>query len=97
MAESDPELEARADAEPPDAESIGPDSVADIPLEVEPIDSEAPADVAATHGPDAVAIAEAEGEVDLDVAHPGHAEPHQVPAGIPIEPSHESEEQPPAA
>src|SRR6187397_255736 len=48
VAESDPELEARADAEPPDAESIGPDSVADIPLEVEPIDSEAPADVAAT-------------------------------------------------
>jgi N utilization substance protein A len=97
VAESDPELEARADAESPDAESIGPESVADIPQEVEPIDSEAPADAAATHGPDAEAVAEAEGEVDLDVAHPDHAEPHQVPAGIPVQPSQEAEEQPPAA
>jgi len=97
VAESDPELEARADAALPDAESIGPDSVADVPLEVEPIGSAAPADVAATHGPDAEAIAEAEGEVDLDVAHPGHAEPHEVPAGIPIEPSNAAGESPPAA
>jgi N utilization substance protein A len=97
VAESDPELEARADAALPDAESIGPDSVADVPLEVEPIGSAAPADVAATHGPDAEAIAEAEGEVDLDVAHPGHAEPHEVPAGIPIEPSDAAGESPPAA
>jgi transcription termination/antitermination protein NusA len=97
VAESEPELEALADAAPPDAESIGPESVADIPLEVEPIDSEAPADIAATHGPDAEVIAEAEGEVDLDVAHPEHAEPGQVPAGIPIEPLDEAEERPPAA
>ena len=97
VAESDPELEARADAELPDAESIGPESVADIPLEVEPIDSEAPADAAATHGPDAEAVAEAEGEVDLDVAHPDRAEPHEVPAGVPVQPSHEAEERPPAA
>ena len=97
VAESDPDLEARADAAEPDAESIGPESVADIPLEVEPIDSEAPADAAATHGPDAEAVAEAEGEVDLDVAHPDHAEPHQVPAGIPVQPSHEPDEKPPAA
>ena len=97
MAESDPDLEARADAAEPDAESIGPESVADIPLEVDPIDSEAPADAAATHGPDAEAVAEAEGEVDLDVARPDHAEPHQVPAGIPVQPSHEPDEKPPAA
>jgi transcription termination/antitermination protein NusA len=97
VAEADPELEARADAESPDAESIGPESLADVPLEVEPIDSEAPADVAATHGPDAEAVAGAEGEVDLDVAHPEHAEPHEVPAGIPVQPAHEPEEQPPAA
>lgn len=96
VAESDPELEAKADLAPSDAESIGPESVADIPLEVEPIDSEAPADVAATHGPDAEAVAEAEGEVDLDVTPPHYAEPDQVPAGIPVEPD-DSEEQPPAA
>jgi transcription termination/antitermination protein NusA len=97
VAEEEPELEARADLEPPDAESIGPDSTADVPLEVEPIDSEAPADAAATHGPDAEAVAEAEGEVDLDVAHPEHAEPDQVPAGIPVVRPDEAEEQPPAA
>ncbi len=47
VAEADPELEAIADLAPPDAESIGPDSLADVPEEVEPIDS---ADGAATDG-----------------------------------------------
>jgi transcription termination/antitermination protein NusA len=82
-AEREPELEARSDAEPPEAESIGPES---LPEEsVEPIDSEAPADVVATHGPDATEIAAEEGEVDLDVSHPQMAPPDEVPAGIPVE------------
>src|SRR3989449_10185815 len=51
VAEADPELEARADLAPPDAESIGPESLPDEP-EL-PLDPEAPADVVATHGPDA--------------------------------------------
>ena len=42
-------------------------------LEVTEVESEAPADVAATHGPDAVAVAEAEGEVDLDTRRAGAA------------------------
>jgi N utilization substance protein A len=80
---TDPELEARSDIEPPEAESIGPES---LPAEsVEPIDSEAPADVVATHGPDATEIAAEEGEVDLDVSHPQIAPPDEVPAGIPVE------------
>src|SRR4051812_42297878 len=63
VTEEEPELEALADTMEPDAESVGPS----LPEpEVPAIDSEAPADVAATHGPDAVAVAEAEGEVDLD-------------------------------
>ena len=82
-AEREPELEARADAEPPEAESIGPESLPDE--SIEPIDSEAPADVVATHGPDATEIAEEEGEVDLDVSHPQMAPPDEVPAGIPVE------------
>jgi N utilization substance protein A len=82
-AEAEPELEARSDQEPPEAESIGPES---LPEEsVEPIDSEAPADVVATHGPDATEIAAEEGEVDLDVSHPQVAPPEEVPAGIPVE------------
>jgi N utilization substance protein A len=82
VTESEPELEALADTLPPDAESVGPS----LPeLEVEEVQSAAPADVAATHGPDATAVAEAEGEVDLDTAHPGFAQPPEVPAGIPVE------------
>jgi hypothetical protein len=38
------------------------------------------------HGPSAEAIAEAEGEVDLDTVHPQHAPPEERPAGIPVEP-----------
>jgi len=93
-AEAEPELEARSDQEPPDAESIGPES---LPAEsVEPIDSEAPADAAATHGPDATEIAAEQGEVDLDVSHPQVAPPDEVPAGIPVE-HEESGEGAPAA
>src|SRR5213592_1458721 len=82
VTESEPELEALADAMPPDAESVGPS----LPeLEVAEVDSEAPGDVAATHGPDATAIAEAEGEVDLDTSKATVAPPPEVPAGIPVE------------
>ncbi len=79
----EPKLEARSDIAPPEAESIGPES---LPEEaVEPLDSEAPADVVATHGPDATEIAAEEGEVDLDVSHPTMAAPDEVPAGVPVE------------
>jgi N utilization substance protein A len=83
-AEPEPELEARADATEPDAESVGPASVEPVRPEEELV-SEAPADAAATHGPDADVIAAAAEEVDLDVSHPTIAPPEQVPAGIPIE------------
>ncbi len=89
VTESEPELEALADQLPPDAESVGPL----LPeLEVTEVDSAAPADAAATHGPNATAIAEAEGEVDLDVSHPEVAPPPEVPAGIPVEHEEKHEE-----
>src|SRR5919109_1305734 len=91
-------LAIRSDLVEPDAESIGPESLAEAPAEE--LDSEAPADAAATHRPDADVVAEAEGEVDLDVAHPQVAQPHEVPAGIPVEhpaPRDQSEEGTPAA
>jgi len=81
---SEPELERAADLSPPDAESVGPS----LPeLEVSEVDSAAPADAAATHGPSATAIAESEGEVDLDTVlpHPQMARPEKFPDGIPIE------------
>src|SRR5205807_5438623 len=84
VTEEEPELEALADTMEPDAESVGPS----LPeLEVSEVDSEAPADAAATHGPDAVAIAEAEGEVDLDTVapHPQRAAEDDENEGIPIE------------
>jgi N utilization substance protein A len=90
--EAEPELEAKAEAAPPEAESIGPDSVEPVQAEEE-LESEAPADAAATHGPSAEAVAEAEGDVDLDVSHPQPAEPETIPAGIPVEAA-EPEEQP---
>jgi N utilization substance protein A len=91
---AEPELEARSDEEPPEAESIGPES---LPAEsVEPIDSEAPADVVATHGPDATEIAAEEGEVDLDISHPAVAPADEVPAGIPIEHEEGGEDTPAA-
>src|ERR1700751_3364955 len=59
--ESEPELEDQI--APPEAESVGPS----LPeLEVDEVEDEAPADAAATHGPSATALAEAEDEVDLD-------------------------------
>ncbi|HKG44542.1 MAG TPA: transcription termination factor NusA [Gaiellaceae bacterium] len=83
--ESEPELEAQAELAEPEAESIGPDSV-ELVRDEEELESEAPADAVATHGPSAEAIAGAEGEVDLDVAHPQEAPPEKLPGGIPIEP-----------
>ena len=55
--------------------------------EVAEVDTSAPADAAATHGPPATAVAEAEGEVDLDTVapQPAIAPPPEVPAGIPVE------------
>ncbi|MFN2627848.1 MAG: transcription termination factor NusA [Gaiellaceae bacterium] len=88
MTESEPDLEARADELEPDAESVGP-SLPD--LEATEVDSEAPADVASTHGPDAVTVAAVEGEVDLDASHPQMAPPAEVPAGIPVEEEPETE------
>jgi transcription termination/antitermination protein NusA len=92
-AQHEPELEALADATPPEAESIGPESLQEIPAEPD-LDPEAPADAAATHGPPATEIAAAEGEVDLDTVHPQYAPPEQVPAGVPIEVEPEDEETP---
>jgi transcription termination/antitermination protein NusA len=86
LAEADPALEAAADDAEPDAESIGPESVATLPGEGA-LESEAPADAASTHGPDATELAASEDEVDLDTVHPDHAAPDRVPAGIPVEPT----------
>src|SRR5436309_9643428 len=94
--ESEPELEAAADDLEPEAESIGPESVEPV-SEVEELESEAPADAVATHGPSAEAIAEAEGEVDLDISHPETAPPEERPEGIPVEPLGEEEQDEPAA
>ncbi len=90
--EPEPELEAAADAAEPEAESIGPDTVEPV-REEEELESEAPADAVATHGPSAEAIAEAEGEVDLDVSHAQTAPPEERPAGIPVEPLAEVEKE----
>ena len=86
ITESDPELEGAADNAEPEAESIGPESVEPVASEEE-LSSEAPADAAATHGPDATELAASEGDVDLDTVQPQHADPESVPAGIPIEPT----------
>jgi N utilization substance protein A len=88
--QEEPALEIRSDLLEPEAESIGPESVAGVTEEAEILESEAPADVAATHGPDATEIAASEGEVDLDTVRPTHAEPDQVPAGIAVEPTSEA-------
>src|SRR5205807_2415287 len=60
--EPEPELEREAELAPPEAESIGLEALP--PPEVSEVDSEAPADVAATHGPDATVIAHDRGEID---------------------------------
>jgi N utilization substance protein A len=84
VTESEPGLEALADTMEPDAESVGPSLP---PLEVSEVESAAPADAAATHGPDAVAVAEAEGEVDLDTVfpRPERAVEEDETDGIPLE------------
>ena len=89
--EDEPALEIRSDLMEPEAESIGPESVEPVRAEEE-LESKAPADAAATHGPDANAVAEAEEAVDLDTVQPRLAEPEQVPAGIPVEHSADGEE-----
>jgi N utilization substance protein A len=83
--EDEPALEIRSDLAEPEAESIGPESVAPVRPDEE-LESEAPADSAATHGPDAVEVAAADGEVDLDTVHVQRAEPEAVPAGIAVQP-----------
>jgi transcription termination/antitermination protein NusA len=88
-AEDEPALEIRSDLAAPEAESVGPESFPE--QQGQPLESEAPADIAATHGPDATEIAAVEGEVDLDVDHPTLAPPDEVPAGIPVESTHEQE------
>jgi transcription termination/antitermination protein NusA len=81
--EEEPALEIRSDLAPPEAESIGPES---LPAESEePLESEAPADVVATHDPAATDVAAAEGVVDLDITPPQVAPADEVPAGIPVE------------
>jgi N utilization substance protein A len=82
--EPEPELEARADEMAPDAESIGPDSVEPVSPEEE-LESEAPADAVATQPPDATAVADAEGEVDLDTVRHETAPLEERPEGIPVE------------
>jgi N utilization substance protein A len=84
--EDEPALEIRSDLAPPDAESIGPDSVEPVREEDE-LESEAPADAAATHGPAATELAATEGEVDLDTVQPRHAPPEELPAGLQVEPA----------
>src|SRR5690348_13061021 len=84
--EHEPALEIRSDLAEPEAESIGPESVTPV-RPPEELESEAPADVAATRGPDAVEVAAAEGEVDLDTVHVQRAEPEAVPAGIAVRPN----------
>jgi transcription termination/antitermination protein NusA len=87
--ESDPSLVAESERAEPDAESVGPESVSAVAA-VEEVDSEAPADVASTHGPDAVELAADEGEVDLDTVQVQRAEPDPVPAGIAVRPIDEA-------
>jgi N utilization substance protein A len=91
--EDEPALEIRSDLVEPDAESLGPESFEPARAEEE-LESEAPADAAATHGPDATAVAAAEDEVDLDTVHPRVADAEPVPAGIPVEPASDRAEEP---
>jgi hypothetical protein len=86
VAESDPELEALADLAPPEAESIGPESLEDVPGE-----PSLAAPVLTQLG---------EPVAELDGGGPERAEPDEVPAGIPVErlsAEAEGEEHPPAA
>jgi hypothetical protein len=96
VAESDPELEARADEAPPEAESIGPESVADLPAGGT-LDSRAPSDVAGTQGPDAD-VSVAKSDVELDIARRASETPAEEAApGTPAAPAVTTEEGTPAA
>src|SRR5690348_1566012 len=81
--ESEPELEAEADLLPPEAESIGPESVDPVTPEEE-LESEAPADAVAAEGPSATQVLKDEGEIEFDAPHPRQAPPEPEP--IPVEP-----------
>jgi len=82
VTEPEPELEARADELPPDAESVGPS----LPeLEVEAV--EEPDSV-----PPVVAPAELDPEEPAVSPHAGLAPPAEVPAGIPVEHEERSDE-----
>jgi transcription termination/antitermination protein NusA len=94
--EDEPALEIRSDLMEPEAESIGPESVEPVRPEEE-LESEGTADEAATHGPDATAVADAKEEVDLDTVRHQIAEPEELPAGIPVEQVAEREEETPTA
>src|SRR5262245_49968518 len=85
--ESEPELEARAEAAEPEAESIGPDRVEPV-REEEELESEAPADAVATEGPSATAVLKDEGEIEFDAPHPEQAPPEKE--SIPVEPLDEA-------
>jgi N utilization substance protein A len=87
--ESEPELEARADELPPEAESIGPDTVEPVTPEEE-LESEAPADVVATENPSEVEVLSAEGESEFGLQHPEQAPPEKE--SIPVEPLDEEAE-----
>jgi hypothetical protein len=71
-----------ADAAPPDAESIGPESLADVPEEIDAIDSPSSVDGAATDG-------------DVDRAEPEQV-PAGIPVE-PLTPDAADEEHSPAA
>ncbi len=86
--EAEPELEAKADASPPEAESIGPDSVEPV-SEEEELESEAPADAVATEDPSATAVLKDEGEIEFGAPHPQQAPPEKE--SIPVEPLDEAE------
>src|SRR2546422_298025 len=95
VTESEPELEELADELAPDAEAVGP---AVPEPDVEPLESEAPADAAATHGPPAPAIADAGGEAARAIAPPRVAPQDEIRAGIQMERvPHEGDEKAPAA
>jgi transcription termination/antitermination protein NusA len=87
--ESEPELEAEADAAEPEAESIGPDTVEPVAPEEE-LESEAPADAVATEDPSAAEVLSAEGESEFGLPHPQEAPPEKE--SIPVEPLDEEAE-----
>jgi N utilization substance protein A len=88
--ESEPELEAEAELAEPEAESIGPDTVAPVTPEEE-LESEAPADAVATEDPSAAAVLSDEGEVEFGLPHPEQAPPEKE--SIPVEPHDEAAEE----